>query len=319
MKPEAPGDEDARLTARSPGSRDRARRSCARAPGAGHSIANAGSSQRTPARGLGHVAVRPSGSGPRVRRSSVWKPCGEAARAGRSRARCRRAARRRASGSRWRVRAQVDRDVEDRAAHAAHELRPRRAARPGSACRAACRARALNDVLPAPRPASRPCARTSRRRTCARTSRARRRAARARRRRRRPAGSRTSFTRTAAARARARRTRPPHSRMNAICSMISSGGSRAGSARSPGWSLARSARARGSGCACRAGAGPACAGCDRPCSRGSRGRRRSSSAACCPWPARRSRRSRLPCVLERRSGTSRISRLSSTTRSAKSR
>ena len=53
--------------------------------------------------------------------------------------------------------------------------------------------------------------------------------------------------------------RPPHSRTNASCSMISSfrfhGRMNTRSGRSRGWR-----RASGSGCACRAGSGPACAG-----------------------------------------------------------
>ena len=85
--------------------------------------------------------------------------------------------------------------------------------------------------------------------------------------------------------------RPPQSRSPRAAGRSRRAGSRAGSGHSRAW-LARARPARGSGCGCPAGAGPAWPGCGRRQRRCGRGRRRNSSAAYCPWRPRHRRR---PC------------------------
>ena len=199
--------------------------------GSGHSMPNAGSSQRTPRAAAGHV-----------RRGHLVEHLGVVRRAsgsrGRSRAGTNSAAPLSALSStpnqrrqRRRVRPQVDDHVEDRAARAAHELGL--AVRLGLEVHAAQRpgARVERHVALHDRGVE-PARRTRPRRRCARSSRARRSAARARRRSAPGSGVATNFTAGARARACAPRTARPTRGCTPSCSTISSlAGSRAGSAR----------------------------------------------------------------------------------------
>ena len=176
-----------------------------------------------------------------------------------------------------------------------------RTARAGNACRAACRGGGSTRRCTAANSPAVRRRRSSRRRRCGRTGRARRRAARPR-----PASPRAAAVgldphaagdRSIEYRqARDRDDEPaaPVADRGHLLERSRPSGSTAGSEHVVRPGRRRCAPARGSGCACPADSAPACAGCDRPCRAAARGRCRSSSAACCPWPARRSRRPSCP-------------------------